>query len=151
MHNFENTLNRLQSALKSKLNSGQKLSKNRIRFHEKFDQVVNSIVSIERVIEELKPIPLELEVLQLKHDTAQNLKFQLRIIRQELDEVENLGTELINLAGVTSKRKSMDLETVSGSGETIGQITRQLLDLKKRQVNLFIIFLGEGLLDVVEE
>lgn len=134
MRNTQHGLNRLQNALKLKINMGEKHSEIRFRFHEKFDQVSNSLANIKEFIESLNPISLQLDVLQQKAEKSQDLKSELRFTRQQLDEVENLGTELIHSSGISSKRRSMDLETVSGSGETIGQITRHLFDLRKRQV-----------------
>lgn len=140
MRTTESSLNRLQNVLKSKLSSGQKLSENRAKFHKKFDKVNEKLQNTDlQLLTLFDNSVIDTDVLKERNDLAKKLKRDLHEIRNEIDEVEVLGTEFIQATGVGSKRRSMDLETVAGSGETIGQITRQLLDLRKRFVSCFFL------------
>lgn len=135
MRNTENGLNKLQNALKSKLFSGQKLSENRAKFHEKYGEVNKKLNDLEsQLLTLFNNYDYNADILKMHNDLAKKLKRDLYKIRDQIDEVDVLGTEFIQVTGVGSKRRSMDFETVAGSGETIGQITRQLLDLRKRYV-----------------
>lgn len=140
MRNTESALNRLQRSLESRLSSGQKLSENRQKFHDKFDVVQSLLVSLEERIQSLfDTTTLNLTRLREQHNQSEELKTALRRNREALDEVEELGAEFIQSSGIANnKRRSMSLETATGSGETIGRITRQWFELRKRQVKHFV-------------
>lgn len=141
MHNTESGLNRLQNALKSKLFSGKKLLENRAKFYKKYDEVNKQLTDLELQLSELINDNYNIDAIALKerNDLVKKLKRNLHEIFNQINEVEVFGTEFIQTTGVGSKRRSTDLETLASNGETIAQITRQLLDLHKRYVRFFYL------------
>ena len=100
MRSHESLLGRLRNALGSKLNSGHRLSQQRSQFWQKAQQLGIQLGQVEdRIRVNAAPISADPEQRQNQRAECRQLEGKLADVREELDGLERMGSELIQSGG----------------------------------------------------
>ena len=130
MTGLEKAIKRTQNRLADKLNVGNRLTTDKALFNQKLQEATGLLDEIEDELrQQILDISIDDNALQEQRNICNDIGDKLKTSKANVDELEKLGTNLIQASGVIQKRKSMDLEANDG----IGKVARQVYDVRSRQ------------------
>uniref|UniRef100_A0A915ELH4 Uncharacterized protein n=1 Tax=Ditylenchus dipsaci TaxID=166011 RepID=A0A915ELH4_9BILA len=130
MKSTSQALQRLQTSLAIKLEAGKKVSENKKAFDDKYTEVDQKLEKVEGQLQQQINSDLDLKVLEQQLEQCNNLKSELRLTRTGINKLEDLGSRFVGGGGQSSRRS---VHEAGADQVVLDQITQQLFGIRKRQ------------------
>ena len=132
----EKAINRVQKRLADRLNAGNRLAADKNAFNAKAEELEAELSEVEGNIQyQILDVSIDDQFIQQQQENCKSIEGKLQKTRNDLEDLERIGTDLIHASGVSAKRRSISFDAgpVGSANDGISQVTRQLFAFRNRQ------------------